>query len=272
MNLLSIFFVILVLFSCYINAEIEQEEIYINCATPCIPSSYCYTSTCDTSQGLCVETLKSVLPSGCCMSTNDCKTSDCVYTSCNIDVNQCEYIEICPNSGFNITKKACINDNQCQGDNPCSFSKCIDNFCQNSPLTNPDNALCCRNAGDCVSSPCSESFCNVGSYTCFYVPIIGCEISFQDTILPYYSTSSSSSSSDTYSTYEEFYGIPDNPDAGDIFFTIIGSIILFLVVVIFVCAVIYTIYDYFFGDRESPHDALGEAAAAGHTDHGGHGK
>ena len=139
-------------------------------------------------------------------------------------------------------------------------------------MTNPSNALCCRNAGDCAISPCSENFCDVSTYTCFYVPIIGCEISFQDTIIPYY-TSSSSSSSSSLSSEAELYVIPDNPDAGDIFFTIIGSMILFLVVVLFVVAVVYTIYDYFFGDRESPHDALGEAAAAGHTgDHAAHGK
>lgn len=250
----------------FINAEIEQDGIFINCATPCIPINNCYTSTCDTTQGLCVQTVKSVLSEGCCFSASDCRTGDCVFSSCNLDVNQCEYIEICPNSGFNITRKACLSDSQCQGGNPCALSKCIDNVCQTSPLTNPNNNLCCQSASDCAPSPCSEKFCDVGTFTCFYVPIKGCEISFGETIVPYYPPVVTSSSS-SYSTYAELYDIPTHPDAGAIFFTIIGSIILFLVVVIFIAAVLYTIYDYFV-KKEEEHDALGEAAAAGHTHHG----
>jgi len=215
--------------------------------------------------------VKPILPDGCCYSANDCLTGECVYTSCNLDVNQWEYIEICPNSGLNVTKKACLNDNQCQGANPCSLSKCIDNFCQSSPLTNPTNPLCCQNANDCALSPCTERFCDYRSYTCFYVPILGCDISFGDTIIPYY-PSTSSSSSTGLSPDAELYVIPDNPDAGDIFFTIIGSIILFIVVLLFIIALLYCIYDNFFANKDGGNaDALGEAAAAGHTEHS-HGK
>jgi len=263
-------FIILVLALLFTNlhAEIEQDEIYISCSTPCIPKNNCYLSQCDTSIGVCVETIKETLPAECCFSANDCQTATCVYSSCNLDVNQCEYIEICPNSGFNITKKACVNDNQCQGDNPCYLSKCIDNICQNSPLTNPNNDLCCRTAGDCLPYPCSQSFCNIESFTCFYVPIFGCDFSLGESYIHIISNTVNQNVSQTNLTSTQLlYIIPPNPDAGDIFFTIIGCIALLLVIIIFICAVIYTIYDYFYGDHGTAGHDIGEAAAAGHTEH-----
>jgi len=272
LSLLS-FILIFSVFISLINTETEQDEIYINCATPCIPTSDCFYSFCDTSIGVCIETVKDNLPEDCCFTASDCKTGDCVFTDCNLDLNQCEYIPICPNPGIIIPKKACINDNQCQGENPCSLSKCIDNVCISSPLTNPNNDLCCRQASDCASYPCSLSFCDIETFTCFYQPVIGCQFSLGGYSYPAAppppgNVQNGHNSTNIVSSRALLYEIPSNYDAGDIFFLIIGCIVLALVVVISASVASYTVYQYFFGDKPLPHD-IEEAAAAGHTSHGG---
>lgn len=242
MHLKSLFLFVFLLCT-LISCDIQQEEtIELTCSTPCNPPNQCYDSVCDTTQGVCVTTIKQSLPVDCCNTVDDCRTGECVIASCTTD-SICEYTQVCANPSINITQKACVNSNQCQGDNVCYQSKCIDNICVNSPLANPDADQCCYSATDCPDSECSSKYCDVNTYTCLYIPIPGCIVNFSiPTIITtgYYSSSSSSSS---LSSNAELYIIPDSYGAGDIVFLIIGCVVLFAVVLIFIYIVLSTLYE-----------------------------
>jgi len=138
-------------------------------------------------------------------------------------------IQICSQTGTPSSSQACQYDSQCKSD-VCYQSKCIDNVCQTSPLPNIDNPLCCSSTADCPDNPCTEKFCNVETYRCFYQTIKGCEVS--DYTEPYIIVSYSSNNSSGGGSSSSY-----QPTSGDIAGAIIGFIILGILVVAFIIVI-----------------------------------
>jgi len=235
----------------------------LTCPT-CFAKSQCFTAVCNTTSGNCVQQLINPLPVDCCRATGDCRRGDCIFGSCNIESNQCNYIDTCAGDGVSVTNKTCISDGQCATANQCILSKCIDNMCINSPLTNPDNGICCQKSTDCVDKVCFDKYCDANTFQCVYKEIPGCVISEESYIETnsFSSTTSSSSSSSSI----DLYAIPDSYGAGDIVFLVIGCVILLFVVLVFIYFAFKTIYDKIFHKDKEEEDQHEKAAADG----GGH--
>ena len=191
-------------------------QIDIPCATPCISTNTCQLSECDRTQGVCVTSTRLPLPSNCCTENRHCTTSDlCVYSYCNLTSNSCEMTPICEEN--NIPKQVCTTDSQCRNTDTCTQTKCVDNVCQVSPLVNTNDPNCCKVTSDCPDSPCSEKFCNVETFRCFYTTIKGCNAISQSYLVavdPNYNESSGYS-----------YQTPD-PTAGDVVGAVFGFLII----------------------------------------------
>jgi hypothetical protein len=136
--------------------------------------------------------------------------------------------------------------------------------CINSPLTNPDNGVCCQKSADCVDKVCFDKYCDANNFECVYKEIPGCIIS-QETYIETVSNTSAGSPSSSSSSID-LYAIPDSYGAGDIVFLIIGCVLLLLVVLIFIYYSGKAIYDKIFHNEKEEEDQHEQAAADG----GGH--
>jgi hypothetical protein len=100
----------------------------------------CYTSTCDTTKGLCQHTATP----GCCTSDDQCPERECFTRQC-----------MCPSSGQALMKRAANGELQFQqlatGD--CAQQQCqytpIDNCCLSSFDDSTSNAFACNNMNVC---------------------------------------------------------------------------------------------------------------------------
>mmetsp|Transcript_45938 Transcript_45938/g.70317 ORF Transcript_45938/g.70317 Transcript_45938/m.70317 type:complete len:239 (-) Transcript_45938:89-805(-) len=218
-----------VLCSCFLLFIAFASAQYFPCSTPCIPEfPNCQESVCDTALGVCVPSAKNPLPSGCCITSNNCQSPDpCLVPSCSFVSNECEFERICGTDD----DKPCQSDRECTDNtNICTSEKCVEGFCRTSRIPDVSNPNCCQIASDCPKTPCRLVTCSQTSFTCSYrIDPQGCPDNYYSELeRPDPDESSSSSSSYSYTQYSQAaYG------AGDYIFAIIGIIILICLVCIF---------------------------------------
>ena len=205
----------------------EIKTTQIDCSTPCISNNPCIISFCDSIEKICIEVVN-ITANNCCKTSQDCiQENECVVKQCNLDTNQCEIINVCSN---NPTKKVCTTNSQCVNDDDfCIQSKCIDGFCQTSPLPN-QNVGCCTAANECPNYDCSITYCNVDKFACFYVDIPGCSF-ISEISVPIETISRAKYYSTIYSSIGRF-------EAGEIAGATVGFSILFVLVLIFIFSIL----------------------------------
>jgi len=198
------------------------------CSGPCVARyPQCQTSYCDTGEGVCLDVPKDPLPSGCCVSSDQCRTADpLVRGSCVPRTNQCVYTDTSTHG------QVCSNDNDCL-DNPCIPVKCADGFCVVSSTPDLSQPGCCQDPSDCPAVPCRVAFCS--DYRCSYQRQRDCDYynSFSEVPGDEEPDSSPSSYSVTQYTQPDYVG-------GDWGFLALGIGILVALVCIFCCILAVT--------------------------------
>eukprot|EP01096_Ripella_sp_DP13-Kostka_P005734 TRINITY_DN1987_c0_g1_i1.p1 TRINITY_DN1987_c0_g1~~TRINITY_DN1987_c0_g1_i1.p1 ORF type:complete len:280 (+),score=86.62 TRINITY_DN1987_c0_g1_i1:62-841(+) len=152
----------------------------LECSTPCVSETLCTESVCDVSQGVCVEALKSPLPSGCCAEDSDCADGDpCSLDLCDTDSNTCELVIICDPP--KPTPKACRDRTDCDDKNKCTEDVCEEGLCLNSLDEDSFSFPCCSSSDECPDHSCTDAYCNLLTYQCFYVREEDCKDSTDST-------------------------------------------------------------------------------------------
>jgi len=231
-RLLLVFAFIFALFVC--NASVQA----ISCATPCFPDfPTCQISFCDENNGVCVDTPRDPLPSGCCVSSSQCRIVDpCVVGSCDFLKNECIYTNVCAQSQSDFENgETCMRDKDCDDDDPCSSEKCIDGFCVTSPNPDTRDPNCCQVSSDCPRAVCKTAYCSAESFRCFYQTDFSCSIYEVSTGVYETILSSGADSPDSPSVEQE------SPGVGDIIGAVIGFVILGVLVVAFIIVVLLMI-------------------------------
>eukprot|EP00276_Gloeochaete_wittrockiana_P021736 CAMPEP_0184340084 /NCGR_PEP_ID=MMETSP1089-20130417/8745_1 /TAXON_ID=38269 ORGANISM="Gloeochaete wittrockiana, Strain SAG46.84" /NCGR_SAMPLE_ID=MMETSP1089 /ASSEMBLY_ACC=CAM_ASM_000445 /LENGTH=246 /DNA_ID=CAMNT_0026667699 /DNA_START=16 /DNA_END=753 /DNA_ORIENTATION=- len=139
----------------------------LDCSTPCVAETMCTEEVCDVSQGVCVEVVKSPMPVGCCGEDKDCADGNpCSLDICDSDSNSCELVFICdPPSP---TPKACRDRTDCDDKNKCTVDVCEEGLCLNRLDLDSFSFPCCSSSDECPDHPCTEAYCNLLTYQCFY--------------------------------------------------------------------------------------------------------
>eukprot|EP01096_Ripella_sp_DP13-Kostka_P010261 TRINITY_DN400_c0_g2_i1.p1 TRINITY_DN400_c0_g2~~TRINITY_DN400_c0_g2_i1.p1 ORF type:complete len:237 (+),score=81.50 TRINITY_DN400_c0_g2_i1:182-892(+) len=194
------------------------------CVTPCTTSSSCKTSACDTTQGVCVVSVKDPLPKNCCRRDTDCNDGDaCTLDLCDVESNECKRTVVCESPNGVPTQRACLFNSDCDDGNSCTTDVCRNDLCSNT-VTTPIEKGCCLNVqDDCPAFPCTTAFCNFLTHRCVYQQRINCDITASPGTSPTPSPSP---------VAEE-----DSTDEGDIAGAIAGFVILIALIIIFLLIV-----------------------------------
>lgn len=212
------------------------------CDSPCISSSECRESLCDSNLGICLEKVKTPLPQNCCRDDDDCANevdnNPCFLAECNSSSSTCEFTQLCSASLYE-NPIYCVNESDCNDFNSCTTERCIRNQCITGNTPSISDPNCCQLDRDCPTIECKRAFCSSSSFRCSYTTIAGCVVS--NGLSELYDNNDEELSSLEENSPSSEEEEEEDPGAGDIIGAIIGFVILGALVIAFIIVVLLMI-------------------------------